>query len=149
MARAFTVSTTPAFAVTNTVVGAIFGVEKRAMTMISTKGLTWLRAAAVGLLFGAFLSGAVVAQETPAAGAVQTAEDAVEEVDDGGFDDWGLLGLLGLAGLAGLRKREPEVREVPTAPRSSTTVDRGTTVVDRGETTVRGRVDDHDGPTVR
>lgn len=77
------------------------------MTLSKTKGMAMLRAATVGLMFGAFLSGAVVAQETPAAGAVQTAEDAVP-ADDGGFDDWGLLGLLGLAGLAGLMKRNPE-----------------------------------------
>ena len=33
----------------------------------------------------------------------------VDENDDGGFDDWGLLGLLGLLGLAGLKRRDNRV----------------------------------------
>ena len=69
-----------------------------------------LRAAAVGLMLGAFVSGPVMAQEAQPALLAQTADPVVEEEDEGGFDDWGLLGLLGLAGLAGLKKREPEVR---------------------------------------
>lgn len=72
---------------------------------------TGFRTAAVALMFGAFLSGPVMAQETQPALLAQTAEQPAEE-DEGGFDDWGLLGLLGLAGLAGLKKREPETRVV-------------------------------------
>ena len=33
---------------------------------------------------------------------VPAVDNPVDENDDSGFDDWGLLGLLGLAGLAGL-----------------------------------------------
>jgi hypothetical protein len=33
---------------------------------------------------------------------VEAIDNPVDENDDEGFDDWGLLGLLGLAGLAGL-----------------------------------------------
>lgn len=42
---------------------------------------------------------------------VEAIDNPVDENDDTGFDDWGLLGLLGLVGLAGLagRKRQ-EVR---------------------------------------
>jgi MYXO-CTERM domain-containing protein len=39
-------------------------------------------------------------------------DNPLDENDDSGFDDWGLLGLLGLAGLAGLagRKRHDNQR---------------------------------------
>ncbi len=37
---------------------------------------------------------------------VQTINNPLDENDDGGFNDWGLLGLLGLAGLAGLKRRD-------------------------------------------
>jgi hypothetical protein len=39
-------------------------------------------------------------------------DNPVDENDESGFDDWGLLGLLGLVGLAGLagRKRVNDVR---------------------------------------
>ena len=45
--------------------------------------------------------------------AAQTATDpvATRDVDDDGFDDWGLLGLLGLAGLLGRGKRDRDVVE--------------------------------------
>ena len=36
---------------------------------------------------------------------VTQVDNAVDDNDSGGFDDWGLLGLLGLAGLAGLKRR--------------------------------------------
>ena len=41
---------------------------------------------------------------------VEAIDNPVDENDEGGFDDWGLLGLLGLAGLAGLagRKRDDD-----------------------------------------
>ena len=43
---------------------------------------------------------------------VEAIDNPLDENDDSGFDDWGLLGLLGLAGLAGLagRKRHDDVR---------------------------------------
>jgi len=43
---------------------------------------------------------------------VEAIDNPVDENDDSGFDDWGLLGLLGLVGLAGLagRKRHEVVR---------------------------------------
>ncbi|HYJ13668.1 MAG TPA: WGxxGxxG family protein [Thermomicrobiales bacterium] len=64
----------------------------------------------VFLALGVHGGTSVVAQESTVPAAV---EDVTEEVDDGGFDDWGLLGLLGLAGLAGLLKRPTqEVRTV-------------------------------------
>lgn len=37
---------------------------------------------------------------------VEAIDNPVDENDDGGFDDWGLLGLLGLVGLAGLAGRK-------------------------------------------
>ena len=37
---------------------------------------------------------------------VEAIDNPVDDGDDGGFDDWGLLGLLGLAGLAGLKRRD-------------------------------------------
>jgi len=61
------------------------------------------------LAVGALGLTSAVAQEAtvPAAGEV------VDEAEDEGFDDWGLLGLLGLGGLAGLLKRPThEVRTV-------------------------------------
>lgn len=76
------------------------------MKTLNTKGMTGLRAAAVGLMLGVFMSGPVVAQEAEPA---MRAQEAAQPAEDEGFDDWGLLGLLGLAGLAGLKKREPEV----------------------------------------
>ena len=86
------------------------------MKLLTTKGMTGLRAAAVGLMFGVFFSGPVVAQQAEPAMRAQEAAQPAEE--DEGFDDWGLLGLIGLAGLAGLKKREPEVRPID---RSGTT----------------------------
>lgn len=85
------------------------------MKRLNTKGMTGLRAVAVGLMLGVCMSGPVVAQEV---GPVLRAQEAAQPADDDGFDDWGLLGLLGLAGLAGLKKREPEVH---TTDRSGTT----------------------------
>lgn len=76
------------------------------MKILTSKGMAGLRAAALALLLGAFMTGGVVAQDTPAA--LAQVDEAAEEVEDEGFDDWGLLGLLGLAGLAGLLKRNPE-----------------------------------------
>jgi MYXO-CTERM domain-containing protein len=40
---------------------------------------------------------------------VAAVDNPVDENDDGGFDDWGLLGLLGLLGLAGLKRRDNRV----------------------------------------
>jgi MYXO-CTERM domain-containing protein len=79
------------------------------MELVKTKMMTGLRAAAVGLMFGAFLTAPGMAQEaTQVAGQVTSqAEDVVEE-DDEGFE-WGLLGLLGLGGLAGLARRPKPV----------------------------------------
>jgi MYXO-CTERM domain-containing protein len=59
-------------------------------------------ALALALTFGTAAVTNVAAQETP----------STEDVNDDGFDDWGLLGLLGLAGLLGLKRRndQPEVR---------------------------------------
>ena len=37
---------------------------------------------------------------------VEAIDNPVDENDDSGFDDWGLLGLLGLVGLAGLAGRK-------------------------------------------
>jgi MYXO-CTERM domain-containing protein len=79
------------------------------MQLSNTKVMTGLRAAAIGLMFGAFLSGPISAQDSqPVTLAQETAQPAQ---DDGGFDDWGLLGLLGLAGLAGLRRPKSVVHE--------------------------------------
>ena len=43
---------------------------------------------------------------------VEAIDNPLDENDDEGFDDWGLLGLVGLVGLAGLagRKRRDDVR---------------------------------------
>ena len=81
------------------------------MQLSNTKMMTGLRTVALGLMFGAFLSGPISAQESqPVMTAQETAQPAEE--DEGGFDDWGLLGLLGLAGLAGLARRpKPVVHE--------------------------------------
>ena len=50
---------------------------------------------------------AAMAQEDPAdPNDVSAVDNPVDENDDGGFDDWGLLGLVGLAGLAGLAGRK-------------------------------------------
>ena len=57
------------------------------------------------LVFGSAGVTSVAAQDT-----------VVEEAEDEGFDDWGLLGLLGLAGLLGLKRREPEVHTTVTRP---------------------------------
>jgi len=70
------------------------------------------RVAILGVFLALGVHGAtsVVAQESTVPAAV---DNATEEAEDSGFDDWGLLGLLGLAGLAGLRKRPTqEVRTV-------------------------------------
>ncbi|MET0323670.1 MAG: WGxxGxxG family protein [Ilumatobacteraceae bacterium] len=40
---------------------------------------------------------------------VAAVDNPVDQNDDGGFDDWGLLGLLGLLGLAGLKRRDDRV----------------------------------------
>ena len=37
---------------------------------------------------------------------VQAIDNPIDDNDEAGFDDWGLLGLLGLLGLAGLKRRE-------------------------------------------
>jgi hypothetical protein len=83
--------------------------EERAIMKISTsKGMAGLRAAALALLFGAFLTGPVAAQQEPEPALLAQEVDPAVVEEDEGFDDWGLLGLLGLAGLAGLMKRNPE-----------------------------------------
>jgi len=46
---------------------------------------------------------------------VEAVDNPLDENDDSGFDDWGLLGLIGLAGLAGLKRRET-VRRVDERP---------------------------------
>ena len=56
------------------------------------------RAGAVVLGLSLMAAAAPIAAQTPAE------QTRTREVDDGGFDEWGLLGLLGLAGLMG-RKR--------------------------------------------
>jgi MYXO-CTERM domain-containing protein len=45
--------------------------------------------------------------------AAQTTADRpmTRDVEDDGFDDWGLLGLLGLAGLLGRNRRDKNVVE--------------------------------------
>ncbi|MET0145891.1 MAG: WGxxGxxG family protein [Ilumatobacteraceae bacterium] len=43
---------------------------------------------------------------------VAVVDNPVDENDDGGFDDWGLLGLLGLLGLVGLKRRNDRVLAV-------------------------------------
>lgn len=72
-----------------------------------------LATAGAFLAFG-LVTGGVMAQATPTeeADPIVAVPAAVEEEEDEGFDDWGLLGLLGLLGLAGLRKNEPEARTV-------------------------------------
>lgn len=49
---------------------------------------------------------------------VEAIDNPLDENDDSGFDDWGLLGLLGLLGLAGLsgRKRAVDVRTYDDRP---------------------------------
>lgn len=77
------------------------------MKTFDTKVMAAVRASIVALLltFAISTSGSVSAQT-----ATEVPEAAqVEEEDEGGFDDWGLLGLLGLLGLAGLRKRPDHV----------------------------------------
>lgn len=37
-------------------------------------------------------------------------DNPLDDNDESGFDDWGLLGLVGLFGLAGLKRREPDHR---------------------------------------
>jgi len=49
-------------------------------------------------------------------------DNPMDENDDGGFDDWGLLGLLGLAGLAGLARKKDGVRTYD--DRTTTSVNR-------------------------
>lgn len=44
---------------------------------------------------------------------VEAIDNPIDDNDEAGFDDWGLLGLIGLFGLAGLKRREP-VRLVET-----------------------------------
>jgi hypothetical protein len=90
----------------------VLGFDERESAIVQAanrKGVTGLRATAVALLLGAYLTAPGAAQQPQSQVMAQTANQA-EQADDGGFDDWGLLGLLGLAGLAGLKKREPEVR---------------------------------------
>jgi len=43
---------------------------------------------------------------------VASVDNPVDQNDEGGFDDWGLLGLLGLLGLAGLKRRDDRVVRV-------------------------------------
>jgi MYXO-CTERM domain-containing protein len=80
--------------------------EDAEMRVASGKSVTGLRATAVALLFGAYLTAPGAAQQPPSQVMAQTANQQAEQAADGGFDDWGLLGLLGLAGLAGLRRQE-------------------------------------------
>ena len=40
---------------------------------------------------------------------VEAVDNPLDENDDEGFDDWGLIGLLGLLGLAGLKRRDDHV----------------------------------------
>ena len=47
---------------------------------------------------------ALMAAVVPVAAQTPTDQTTTRDLDDGGFDEWGLLGLLGLAGLMG-RKR--------------------------------------------
>jgi hypothetical protein len=41
---------------------------------------------------------------------VAAVDNPIDENDDGGFDDWGLIGLLGLLGLLGLKRRNEPTR---------------------------------------
>ncbi len=79
-----------------------------------------LAAGAVSLAL--LLAGATAAdaQETDP-NDVPAVDNPVDENDDGGFDDWGLLGLLGLGGLAGLagRKRDDRTRTTTTGTGST------------------------------
>ena len=43
---------------------------------------------------------------------VTSVDNPLDENDDGGFDDWGLLGLLGLVGLLGLKRRNEPTRRI-------------------------------------
>ena len=45
---------------------------------------------------------------------VEAIDNPLDEEDESGFDDWGLLGLLGLIGLAGLAGRKRVVTDVRT-----------------------------------
>ena len=58
----------------------------------------FIRAGVVALGLSLMAAVAPVAAQTPAD------QTTTRDMDDGGFDEWGLLGLLGLAGLMG-RKR--------------------------------------------
>lgn len=65
------------------------------------------------LIAGVALTAALGLGPIAAAGAqnndpndVRSVDNPVDQNDNGGFDDWGLLGLLGLAGLAGLARRD-------------------------------------------
>lgn len=95
-----------------------WNVGRSRMTMLDGKLKTVGRAMALAVMFGLALTGPVSAQvSTPTEGVeapteiATTATSTVDEEEDEGFDDWGLLGLLGLAGLAGLRARQSRVVE--------------------------------------
>jgi len=47
---------------------------------------------------------------------VAAVDNPVDQNDEGGFDDWGLLGLLGLLGLAGLKRRDDRPTTVEARP---------------------------------
>jgi hypothetical protein len=48
---------------------------------------------------------------------VEAIDNPLDENDDEGFDDWGLLGLLGLLGLIGLKRRnDPYDRDMRNDP---------------------------------
>jgi MYXO-CTERM domain-containing protein len=63
------------------------------------------------------LTGAILAvllfagSAVPAVGQTATDQTTTRDMDNGGFDDWGLLGLLGLAGLLGRGRKDRTVTD--------------------------------------
>jgi hypothetical protein len=68
-----------------------------------SKKITLTGALLTMLLFG----GSAV----PALAQTATDQTTTRDMDDDGFDDWGLLGLLGLAGLLGRKKNDRVVTD--------------------------------------
>jgi MYXO-CTERM domain-containing protein len=62
-------------------------------------------------LAGAILAMLLFAGSAMPAVAQTTDQTTTRDMDDGGFDDWGLLGLLGLAGLLGRKKNDRVVTD--------------------------------------
>jgi hypothetical protein len=60
---------------------------------------------------GALVTMLLFAGVVPAAAQTATDQTTTRDMDDGGFDEWGLLGLLGLAGLLGRKKNDRTVTD--------------------------------------